>query len=43
MVEIVKKKICVVFSEKGLKIIIEVNKKVINYLDVILNFNNGKY
>ena len=43
MVETAKKKICAVFSEKGLKIIIEANKKVINYLDVTLNLNSGKH
>ena len=43
MVETAKKKICAVFSEKGLKITIEANKKVINYLDVTLNLNNGKH
>ena len=43
MVEAAKKKICAVFSEKGLKITIEANKKVINYLDVTLNLNNGKH
>ena len=43
MVETAKKKICAVCSEKGLKITIEANKKVINYLDVTLNLNNGKH
>ena len=27
----------------GLKITIEANKKVVNFLDVTLNLNNGKY
>lgn len=31
------------FSKNGLKIIIEVNKKIVNFFDVILNLNNGFY
>ena len=43
MVEAAKKKIYAVFSKKGLKITIEANKKVIDYLDVTLNLDTGKH
>ena len=42
-IERIKKDICNVFSDNGLKITIEVNKKIINFLDVTLNLNNGSY
>ena len=42
-IERIKKDICNVFSDNGLKITIDVNKKIINFLDVTLNLNNGSY
>ena len=36
-VEILKKKICKVFSEHNLKITIEANMKVVNFLDITLD------
>ena len=41
--EKVKKNIQKVFKEHGLDIIIECNMKVVNYLDVIFNLNDGTY
>ena len=38
-----KKEFCKIFKENGLKITIEANKKVINFLDVTLNLTNGKF
>ena len=38
-----KKQICKLFTDKNLKITIEANKKVINYLDVTLDLNTGKH
>jgi len=38
-----KKQICKRFANKNLKITIEVNKKVVNYLDVTLDLNTGKH
>ncbi|KAK3737381.1 hypothetical protein QZH41_011519 [Actinostola sp. cb2023] len=43
LVECAKKKICSLFASNGLKITIEANKKVINYLDVTLDLNSGKH
>lgn len=34
---------CGIFSSYGLKIIIKVNKKVVNFFDVIFNLFDGKY
>ena len=41
--ERIKKKIQKIFKDKGLDIVIECNKKVINYLDATFNLNNGSY
>ena len=38
-----KKAICKIFKQHGLKITIEANKKIINFLDVTLNLNTGKH
>ena len=38
-IERIKKVICKVFSSDGLKITIEANKKIVNFLDVALNLN----
>ena len=42
-IENIKKKICELFKKFGLRITIEANKKVVQYLDVELNLNNGTY
>ena len=39
----IKKKICKVFTNNGLKITIEANKKVVNFLDVTLDLNKEAY
>ena len=41
--KLIKKEMCSIFAKYGLKITIEANKKVINFLDVTLNLANGKY
>ena len=41
--ENVKKKICQIFRDQGLKITIECNKKICDFLDVTLNLNDGSY
>ena len=41
--ERIKKNIQKVFREKGLEIVIECNKKVVNYLDVTFDLNDGSY
>ena len=41
--EHIKKQICKLFADKKLKITIEANKKVVNYLDVTLDLNTGKH
>ena len=41
--ELIKKKLCSIFAKYGLKITIEANKKVVNFLDVTLNLASGKY
>ena len=41
--ERIKKKSQSLFRKYGLEIIIECNKKVIDYLNIILNLNNGTY
>ena len=38
-----KKQICKLFADKNLKITIEANKKVVNYLDVTRDLNTGKH
>ena len=35
--------ICKVFRNNGLKITIEANKKIVNFLDVTLNLDKGSY
>ena len=42
-VENAKKKICSIFRNHNLKITIEANKKVVNYLDVTFNLNNSTF
>ena len=41
--DIMKKKICAFFSKHKLDITIDVNKKVVNLLDITLNLNNETY
>ena len=38
-----KQNICKVFSDNGLRITMEVNKKVVNFLDVTLDLKTGQY
>ena len=42
-VERTKKFICQIFKNNGLKVTIEANKKVVDFLDVELNLNNGSH
>ncbi len=42
-IENIKKDLCSIFNKYGLKITIEANKKVVNFLDVTLNLSTGKY
>ena len=42
-VEKMKKQMCELFKNHGLKITIEANKKVVNYLDVTLDINSNTY
>ena len=42
-VEKIKKEICKVFAKNNLRITIEANKKVVNFLDVTLDLTNEKY
>ena len=41
--ERIKKEICKIFAKNELKITIEANKKVVNFLDVTLDLNSGKF
>ena len=41
--ENIKKERCRVFNQNGLRITIEANKQVINFLDVTFNLNNSIY
>ena len=41
--ELIKKDLCSIFSNYGLKITIEANKKTVNFLNVTLNPSSGKY
>lgn len=41
--ERIKKKIQALFQECGLKIVIECNKKIVNFLDITLNLDNGTF
>ena len=42
-VENIKKKNCQVFSDIGLKITVEANKKIVNFLDVSLDLSNNTF
>ncbi|KAK3739663.1 hypothetical protein QZH41_014203 [Actinostola sp. cb2023] len=42
-IEKMKKEICKVFADNDLRITIEANKKVVNFLDVTLDLNTEKY
>ena len=42
-VENIKKQICQVFKENGLKITVEANKKIVNFLDVTLDLRSNSY
>ena len=42
-IERAKKDICQIFARNNLKITIEANKKVVNFLDVTLDLNTGKF
>lgn len=41
--EEIKKHICKVFQDNGLKISMDANKKIANYLDLTLNLNKGTH
>ena len=41
--ELIKKELCTILAKYGLKITIEANKKVVNFLHVTLNLAGGKY
>ena len=41
--ELIKKELCKIFKENGLQITIEANSKVVDFLDVTLNLNDGTY
>ena len=41
--ENIKKEICRVFNQNGLRITIEANKQIINFLDVTLNLKVARY
>ena len=41
--ERIKKQICKVFKDNGLKITIDANKKIVNFLDVTLDLNKGTH
>ena len=43
VVDRIKKNICEIYKSNGLRITIEANKKVVNYLDVTLDFNRGTH
>ena len=42
-IELIKKDLCPIFKDHGLKITIEANKKTVHFLDVTLDLNSGKY
>ena len=42
-IEIIKKDLCSIFNNHGLKITIEANKKIVDFLDVTLNLSTQKY
>ena len=39
----IKKKICHIFNNNGLRITIEANKQIISFLDVMFNLNQSTY
>lgn len=41
--EQIKKGICKIFARNKLKIALKVNKKVLNFLDLTLNLNTGRF
>ena len=41
--EFIKKEICRIFNLNGLRITIEANKQIVNFLDVTFNLSNGTY
>jgi len=41
--ERIEKEICKIFAKNELKITIEANKKVVNFLDVTFELNTGKF
>ena len=41
--EMIMKDLCSIFNKHDLKITIEANKKVVNFLDVTLNLSTAKY
>ena len=42
-IERIKKDICKIFKGNELKVTIEANKKIVNFLDVMLELNTGRY
>ena len=42
-IEAIKKKICQTYRKHGLEITVEANKKIVQFLDVELNLENGSY
>ena len=42
-IEKIKKELCKIFRENGLKITIEANKTIVNFLDVTLDLQSGKH
>ena len=42
-IEMIKKDLCSIFNHYGLKITIDANKKVVDFLDVTLNLSTAKY
>ena len=42
-IEKTKKSLCSIFSKQGLRITVEANSKIVNYLDITLNLNTGKF
>ena len=42
-IENVKKEICRIFNDNGLRITIEANKRIINFLDVTLNLKKSTF
>ena len=42
-VELTKKKLCKIFRENDLRITVEANKTVVDFLDITLNLRTGAY